>query len=265
MYDISISSDDKAVLPEFFCNSCYITAKNKDPADKVKRGKEEWLPQLSAEGCNICTAKKGRPKKRSFGGRPSGFELHIKSVSCSLPSTDVQVLDAHYRDDVCCVACKTVIVIEAVQIEPCKSLACQHCCIELVSNKEPFRCPGCLMTHECSAVTFQSVYPIIMKVIGDLLVKCLKCAKQVKLYTLNQDCCTHQSQFSQHVTLEDIIQLPLDVEPSGLEKRAATNLVSRLLYHQQDDTISLPRKGQVSWINNKYYKTKITLCIVIAN
>ena len=188
--------------------------------------------------------KKGRAKKRSFVGHPSGLELHIKSVSCLSPSTDVQVLDAHYKEDICCVACKTAVVIKAVEIEPCKSLTCQHCCIELV--KEPFCCPGCSMTHECSAVTFQSVSPIVSKVIGDLLVKCLKCAKQVKLYTLNQDCCTHQSQISQHVTLEDIIQLPLDVEPSGLENRAATSLVSRLLYHQQDYTISLPRKGQVS-------------------
>ncbi len=77
----------------------------------------------------------------------------------------------------------------------------------------------------------------------------MKCAKQVKLHTLNQHCSTHQSQFSHHVTLEDIIQLPLDVEPSVLEKRAATSLMSRLLHHQQDDTISLPRKGQVSCIN----------------
>ena len=47
----------------------------------------------------------------------------------------VQVLDVQYKEDVCCVVCKSTVVIKAVEIQPCKLLACQSCCIELVSKK----------------------------------------------------------------------------------------------------------------------------------
>ena len=48
----------------------------------------------------------------------------------------VQVIDVQYKEDVCCVVCKSTVVIKAVKIQPCKLLACQNCCIELVSEKQ---------------------------------------------------------------------------------------------------------------------------------
>ena len=103
--------------------------------------------------------------------------------------------------------------------------------------------------HDCSVSTFSSVSPFVKKVICDLLVRCEKCDKKIKLVSLTDDCATHRSQ-NLNVTLEDIIQQPLDAEPTSLEKRAATNLVTRLLHQQGDGSISLPRRGKVSYNSN---------------
>ena len=252
LYAIDVSSDDSTIHPQFFCNSCYITAKtafSKHPGDPIKREQYEWLPH--DENCSICATKKGRPKKKSFGGRPSVLEQHIRSISCAMPSTTVQVLDVLYKEDVCCVVCKSDIVVKAVEIQPCKLLACQSCCIELVASKQPFSCPGCSLMHDCSVTTFSPVSSIVKKIICDLLVKCEKCKKTIKLVSLSDECATHQSQ-NPNVTLEDIIQQPLDAEPTGLEKRAATNLITRLLHQKGDGSISLPRRGKVCCNSNSY-------------
>ena len=60
-----------------------------------------------------------------------------------------------------------------------------------------------------------------------------------RLASLNDDCSTHQS-LNPNATLEDIMQQPLEAEPTILERKAATSLVSRLLHQQGDGTISLP-------------------------
>ncbi len=53
----------------------------------------------------------------------------------------------------------------------------------------------------------------------------------------------------QHVPLQvldkdDVIQQPLQAEPTHLEKQVALNLVSRMMHQQGNSTIvSLPRQG----------------------
>lgn len=162
LYHIDPSSDDSAIHPKFFCNSCYLTAKTAStklqPGETINKEKFDWVPH--DDDCHICTAGRGggRPKKKSFGGRPSTLVQHIRAVSCPIPATEIRVLDAQYKEDVCCIVCKCL-AIKAVEIQPCKILARQSCCIQLVSQKQPaFTCPGCSLSHDCADVTF-SCFP----------------------------------------------------------------------------------------------------------
>lgn len=226
------------------------------PGETINKVKFDWLPHDDDE-CTICTAGRGRgrPKKKSFGGRPSALVQHIRAVSCPLPATEIHVLDTQYKEDVCCIVCKSV----AVEIQPCKLLACQSCCIQLVSQKQPaFTCPGCSLSHDCADITFSSVSPFVKKIIGNLLVHCDKCSKQIKLICLNDDCATHHQTAenpSVDAALEEVIRQPLDVQPTNLEKKVATNLVTRLFHQQGDNSIKKRQSKLMSQI--KQYVTCI--------
>ena len=50
---------------------------------------------------------------------------------------------------------------------------------------------------------------------------------------------------TERVTLEELIQVPVDKELTNLEKKAAASLASRMIHHQ-GDTVTLPRRGRVS-------------------
>lgn len=172
-----MSEDDPSIHPQFFCNSCYITAKttaSKHPGRPIKRNQYKWLPHSS--DCTICTTvKRERPKKKSYGGRPSAIEQHIRSVASPLPSMKVtKAFDVEYQEEVHCIVCK-LLVVKPVEVQPCKLLACDSCCIELISSKTPFDCPGCNMKHSCSIDSFSFVSPLAKKIICDLYVKCEKC------------------------------------------------------------------------------------------
>ena len=70
--------------------------------------------------------------------------------------------------------CK-LLVVKPLEVQPCKLLACESCCIELISSKTPFDCPGCNMKHSSSIDSFSFVSPLAKKIVCDLYVKCEKC------------------------------------------------------------------------------------------
>ena len=161
-------------------------------------------------------------------------------MASPVPSKTVKVYDVQYNEDVHCIMCKAV-VVKPVEVQLCKLLACESCCIELMSTKPSFDCPGCSMKHSYSIESFSSISPLVKKVLSDLSVQCDKCHRLVRLASMNDDCSssTHQSLSHPKATIEDIIQQPLEAEPTILERKAATSLVSRLLHQQRDGTISL--------------------------
>ena len=80
-------------------------------------------------------------------------------------------------------------------------------------------------------------------------VKCSKCGHEVPLAAVNKDCNDHEH--SEKVTLEDVIQQPLEAEPTNLEKQAVVSLMSRIMHHQGDATmVQLPTRGRVCFHNN---------------
>ncbi len=248
------SHDVAHVHPAFFCNSCLLTFKRfslKHPGELLKRVVVEWLPHTD-ELCPVCDnrCKGGRPKKKSSGGRPSALHQHIRTMaSCVSGSKFTDSVDSIYKKDASCVKCNSI-VDKPVEIQPCKSLACCSCCLDFTKNKNTrFRCPGCSSEHESITNTFTQISPIVNKIICDLLVKCEKCHKKIRLAIVNEDCCHHQS-IDQNATLDDIIHQPLESEPTKIERQVAASLVKRILHQQSDNTIiSIPRRGNVNNIN----------------
>ena len=167
-----------------------------------------------------------------------------------MPGNDISniIQPGTYTDNFTCVFCKSF-VVKPVEIQPCKSLACSICCIN-VSTGETFHCPGCSSSHECTASVFSRLSPIVEKVLCQVPVKCKTCGHPVILSAANEKCSHHER--PEHVTLEEVIQVPLTAEPTNLEKRAAANLVSRMIHHQGDSTLTVPRRGRVSNNKNNY-------------
>ena len=246
LFGVDVSDDDAHVHPEFFCNSCYLTAKRSSlnhPGEPINRVPFQWAPH-SDDLCSVCDSKckGGRPKKKEpSGGRPSALHQHIQAVASSVPSSKItEVLDCSYKEHVSCVQCK-LLVVKPVEIQPCKSLACSSCCLDLVYKKTQFCCPGCSHEHESGIDSFSHVSPTVNKILCDLVVKCTKCNKNIRLATLNDNCLHHKS-MNENITLEEIIQQPLEAEPTNLEKRAAASLVTRLLHQKGDNIISTTKK-----------------------
>ena len=171
----------------------------------------------------------------------------MQSVSSHIPAYDISDIvqqESRNTEDFRCVFCKSF-VIRPVEIQPCKSLGCCSCCIN-VSSDITFTCPGCSEIHQSTASVFSKVSPIIEKVLSEVLVTCKTCGHPVSLVSASDRCSNHAP--TEKVTLEELIQVPLEAEPTNLEKRAAASLVSRIIHHQgqgETCTVTLPRRGRV--------------------
>lgn len=252
LFGIDVTTDDRLIHPSFFCNSCHLTGRRLEKQHQQESSKFnllEWLPH-NDDHCNVCDTKckGGRPKKKNAAGRPSALKKHIQSVASRIPGNDISNITqpGSYTEDFTCVFCKSF-VVKPVEIQPCKSLACSICCIN-VSPGETFHCPGCSNIHECTASVFSKLSPIVEKVLCQVLVKCKTCGHPVTLSAAYEKCSHHEQ--AEQVALEEVVQVPLDAELTNLEKRAAVNLVSRMIHHQGDSTLTLPRRGRVSNTKN---------------
>ncbi len=146
-----------------------------------------------------------------------------------------------------CIFCKSF-VFHPVEVQPCKSIAYSICCNNITLGKTTFQCPGCSKQHEAGVISVTKISSIAEKLLREMFVKCLQCGQHVSLEDENADCNSHNCR-SDRVTLEDIVNQPLNAEPTNLEKKAVINVVSRLM-HQSDDNmqINLTRRGTISII-----------------
>lgn len=247
VYGIDPFQDSIDIHPQFFCNSCYLTAKHlKSTEEKggfttTNRVIFNWVPHTDSD-CIVCTVKiqGGRPKKISSSGRPTDLEQHIKATAGIIPNAKVLVnsvigLSQPSILDITCGRCN-MIVSHPLEILPCKKLVCRDCCLCLVKQKPCFKCPGCSEFHETVYESFSKVSPVVDNILMEVVMRCQKCGRQVKLgkYT-DEDCNSHVTQ----VTAEEMINQPLEAEPTKLEKQAAVNVVSRLLHHSKDQVVRL--------------------------
>lgn len=250
LFGIDPSNDDAVVHPQSFCYTCYKTADRIKKGNSTKRVTPECLPHNDVM-CDVCDLKCscGRPKKKKSCGRPTALTHHIQSVACAIPEKDITQTVSHrnsYLTNYTCGFCKRF-VVQPVEIEPCKSLACSSCCIDACGQLPVFTCAGCSVEHTTVISSFSRLSPIAIKVLNELLVKCTKCHYEVPLLMISSDCKNH-SQLAKVPTIDDIIHQPLEAEPTQFETRAVSNVMSRIIYHQNESTkvITLPRKGTVS-------------------
>ena len=251
-FGVDVVSDDISIHPEYFCNTCRLTVKrmNNSAGKTTTRVPTEWLPHNDVF-CNVCDvqSKGGRPKKIHGGGCPSLVKQHITSVALMVPHFILsQVIDGTIKMHVACSLCKLA-ANKPVQILHCRSLVCYECCVELVmKNALQFVCPGCSSQHESSCVTFTHLSPLETKMIHDLILRCEKCERTVELKCY-EECLEHinqtASKSSTTMTLHEVINQPMEVQPSKLESRATMKVVSRLFHRSNSSTCNLSTGGRV--------------------
>uniref|UniRef100_A0A1X7V608 RING-type domain-containing protein n=1 Tax=Amphimedon queenslandica TaxID=400682 RepID=A0A1X7V608_AMPQE len=248
LFGVDHSCDQFDIHPSSFCNSCYLaamrvkrttphTCKNLSPS-------VEWFPH-NEEICDVCNGqRRGRPKKRKHpGGRPSNLEAHIRSVtSHCIPHFSLsQVTNKTYHDILTCKLCSSSIS-DPVEVLPCQSLFCSSCLLEYVNkDMETFHCPGCSDDHVCTDATFTYISPVAEKMICNISVRCDKCFNTVKLDTINKFCDQH---IQNKIECSDMLCLPLQSQPTTMEKKMASNVVTRLLHQSNDTLITLRTGGQ---------------------
>ena len=241
---VDIGSDNSHIHPENFCNSCYMTAKRitKSEGQPSSQTVTEWLPHDDTF-CFVCDVhcKGGRPRKTSSGGRPTKLQQNIRTVALKFPTFKLsQVVDESWKTHITCTSCRLA-ANNPVQIIPCRSLLCSSCTSGLISQAT-FECPGCSSQHISSSSTFTNLSSLEEKMFRDLMVKCEKCNGTVKLEHTENDCAHHHSD---SMTLRDVLNQPLEEEPSKLEKRAAIKVVSRILHQNESTTCTLSTGGRV--------------------
>ncbi len=249
---VDVTSDNSVVHPEHFCNSCYFTIKricgSADKQRRTFRVQADWVPHSDDGLCSICDQKSkgGRPKKKGSSGRPTQLQQHLVSVASSaVPDFNLsQVIDEVSKANMTCSCCHLA-ANRPVEVLPCKSLVCYQCCVSLITTSEAsFGCPGCLGRHEHAPCSFSKPSPIIERMLNEVTVRCELCNINVKLEILNNNCKYH-AQSRQHLTLEDVVNHPLEATPSRLETQVAAKVVSRMLRQSDDGTVTLPTGGRV--------------------
>ncbi len=229
--------DNIEIHPESFCNSCYLTAKR--GSETTTRVPINWPPHTEID-CFVCDqkCKGGRPKKSTSRGRPSALQQHLHSIACTIPLVNTSLLE-NVTCPLCCLA-----INKPVQISACKSLMCCSCCHNLITQKPTFSCPGCTEDHDSSIHSFSQPSRIVTNMLNEMIVQCEMCCEKVKLASIDKECNQYHRN-NQNRTLEDVVNQPLETEPSKLEKQAAINL----LFHQGDDdtVVTLSSGGRVRY------------------
>ena len=198
-FGVAVSGDSADVHPVSFCHSCYnvlVRTRKAKEANRLYTPSVEvfsWSPHI-VSSCTVCehfrkAASGGRPKKQKIG-RPSAnstrsviTHLHTIAPTSFFNTVDVCSLTVQSAtssvsiSDLVCQLCSSI-VDRPIQLTTCNRLVCLNClCSSLSENG--FSCPCCRDDHLRDHNTMVCPSPVVMKIIGDLLVPCDKCNKQV--------------------------------------------------------------------------------------
>ena len=78
----------------------------------------------------------------------------------------------------------------------------------------------------------------------DILFKCEKSLQAVKLCTIKIPCEQHMY-IQGNIECSDVLSRPLESQATAMEKKMASNVVTRLLHQNNDTVVTLPTGGQV--------------------
>ena len=274
--DLNVSNDSPNVHPTKFCNNCYAVIKKISKALLDGTTARSSLQPFSFEqhnegSCRVCThfrekAKGGRPRKhKNIASCPRSVVDHIRAVAgpslrCILPLTIERFFTpapgSFSLSDLKCPVCQNV-VDEPVELA-CKSPICYTCCLGMLRKSDGgvTECPSCHEEHELAINSFQAISPVVTKLLSNLVIRCEvpSCNKPVLLQHLGKHiesgCKEMVADVASTLTVEQVLEQPLDVPPTSLEKRAAGHLVRKMLHQScESNTFTVPpgsRGGHVS-------------------
>ena len=267
------SSDNPAVHPPRFCNSCYLTMRQTMKARKdgsVHRTSltlHSWIEHQD-EGCSTCDmvvarSVGGRPKKKkNIPSCPPGLTQHIQVVAgpryrYSVPLTTDRFLShpagglGLCTADVTCSCCNNI-VDQAVELA-CKHLLCCTCCLKLLTtNHDCIPCPHCKQKHPQVVASIQAPPPLVVKFLQQLLVRCdrVECTEAVYLKDLQAHLDSRRCKKRTNVgPVLTPMEQPTSAPPTRAEMETAGLVVRKILQSQpQGQVISLPTGGCVSYL-----------------
>ena len=273
---VEVGNDQRHIHPEFFCASCRSKAKRFAEGKQVQNSLNisEWKEHIDP-GCIVCGENKGGRPVKEIGerGRPregsnkkiasqillqapesfkSGSPLHLSRF---LPPSSVSLTDLQ------CSICSNV--ADRPLETPCKKIVCSVCISGLIiqSDLAAFSCPSCKGTHNVTESSFPPASEVVMKVLGGPLVNCEVCNSVVSLRSLkghiSSGCTTVATYSPSKLTVGQITSRPLFSPPTQAERKAATNIVRRILASNSppgpsglssQQVVKLPTAGQVRYI-----------------
>ena len=140
----------------------------------------------------------------------------------------------------------------------CGSIVCASCCRQWIKYSKPpsIHCPSCY-DDELNSSTIRSPPTLLVTLLSELLLHCIKCGKIVKASEYIKHSDNNCELFSQpvmnspsKVTLHNVLSKPVSTPATPMERRVTEHLVRRLLDESPEEkVIKLPTRGQVSCVN----------------
>ena len=258
---IDTTQDRGCVHPQNTCNNCYAKMK-KSEAGALSSTLIPFPFREHGTACNLCThfyklAKGGRPRKpkkippstvrhlaQCAGPKLACSEFSLSRDRFLPPSPGSPVATT----DLECQFCHCI-VDQPLEL-PCKATMCMNCLLWVAHRG--YSCPKCGVDHEPTSASATS--SVFTKVLLTRVLQCI-CGKQVQLQHLRQHivtgCRELVAESPEALTVQDILQQPLNAPTTSLEKRTAGHLVRKMLLEADTGTISLPTGGHVSIIMYK--------------
>ncbi len=139
----------------------------------------------------------------------------------------------------------------------CGNAVCSDCCSRTIQSTYSLDCP-CCTEHSLNSTTINPPSPLLLSLLKDLLLFCIRCSRAVKLeeYSLHLagNCRSHCAIMNSpsKVTLRDVLDKPSTSPATPAELRTAQHLVRRIISQDEGSStagvISVPTSGQASQI-----------------
>ena len=193
------------------------------------------------------TKKRGRPSDPDQASTVKCVK-DVQPASFYPPGLPPQYSDVH-SSLICCVCLE---VLNRPILLPCNELVCGPCCSQWVAVSGGVSCPRC---HGCFMEGQGVREPpyAVMQILGGLTLSCKECHQPVQaaqyLDHLNSKCRTGVVVESpSKLTVAEILATPTITPPSAIEKKAAGNILKRIMTQDSTATcaIKVPTSGQVS-------------------
>ena len=244
-----IAAENSTIHPPRFCNTCYSTMGRMRKAKLDGRVYRTALllhtwSEHQPDNCSTCSLVEGgsqvagQKQQRMCWGAP----LCLLTISglwyrASLPLTkDRFLFSAGIPLSNLLCKCDTVLD-EPIEL-PCKHLVCRECCFNILKdNLHSLPCPHCQCNHPLQQSTFRTPAPLTDKLLQQLVIRCDRseaCNKVVHLRDLKSHLESKcklltNSTITSSVTLDQILQQPVNAPATQIEMEAAGHVVRKIL------------------------------------